>query len=287
MKTVSNRLFDLILLVAATGTSFGQPDKKSIQEVIDAERNFARTSREYNTRQAFLSSLGTTAHLYTRGEVVNGIEKWSHIPADSALLNWWPVLAEVSAAGDMGYTTGPFQYFRSRNDAAPAANGFYSTVWKKQPDGKWKVATDLGIGTREVLPTTESVAVPQIPGSPCDTIKATDELTSAEAKYITLLNASSVSFLEEYLASEFRVHRQQNNPVTTRAQLKQLNGKNKFTFEQVGMEMADSGDLAYTFGKVKVEIAQDNSSRVLPVNYIRVWKRIKNEWNVVLDVIGS
>jgi ketosteroid isomerase-like protein len=53
------------------------------------------------------------------------------------------------------------------------------------------------------------------------------------------------------------------------------------------MEMADSGDMAYTFGKVKVEIARDNSSRVLPANYIRVWRRIKNKWKIVLDVIGS
>jgi ketosteroid isomerase-like protein len=284
---MSKKLFGLILLVAAAGTSFGQPDKKSVQEVIDAERSFARTSREYSTRQAFLSNLATTAHLYTRGEVVDGIEKWSHTPADSALLNWWPVFADVSAAGDMGYTTGPFQYFKSRKDATPAANGFYSTVWMKQADGKWKVVTDLGVGTRDVLSITELVTVSRISGSTCDTVKATDELTSAEGKYIALLNASSVSFLEEYMASEFRVHRQQNNPVTTREQLKQLNEKHKFTFEQVGMEMADSGDMAYTFGKVKVEIARDNSSRVLPANYIRVWRRIKNKWKIVLDVIGS
>src|SRR5687768_11525028 len=110
MKTkIILRAAFLITLVIPFSAS-AQSIKKDLQGIIEAERGFARTSREEGTRQAFLANLGKGSLLFTRGEIVDGIEKWSRIEADSALLNWWPVYADVSAAGDLGYTTGPFQF---------------------------------------------------------------------------------------------------------------------------------------------------------------------------------
>jgi quercetin dioxygenase-like cupin family protein len=54
-------------------------------------------------------------------------------------LRWTPVKADVSAAGDVGYTVGTYE--ASMNGATE--KGKYVVVWKKQPDGTWKAAEDI------------------------------------------------------------------------------------------------------------------------------------------------
>ena len=61
-------------------------------------------------------------------------------------LRWRPLVAEASAAGDLGYTLGAWDFVERRDGAPPAvtARGRYLTVWRKQPDGGWKVVADIG-----------------------------------------------------------------------------------------------------------------------------------------------
>jgi ketosteroid isomerase-like protein len=60
-------------------------------------------------------------------------------------LTWSPVVADISAAGDLGYTYGTFE-FRSvdKNGKATVEQGKYTSVWKRQKDGSWKVVLDMG-----------------------------------------------------------------------------------------------------------------------------------------------
>jgi ketosteroid isomerase-like protein len=60
-------------------------------------------------------------------------------------LTWKPAKADVSAAGDLGYTFGTWELTgKSRSGDDVHVTGKYSTVWKKQKDGAWKVVLDLG-----------------------------------------------------------------------------------------------------------------------------------------------
>ncbi len=58
-------------------------------------------------------------------------------------LTWKPDGGELSAAGDMGYTWGQYEG-RSLGAAANGAveRGRYMTIWKKEPDGAWKIILD-------------------------------------------------------------------------------------------------------------------------------------------------
>ena len=60
-------------------------------------------------------------------------------------LSWAPSYADISASGDLGYTYGTYE-FRSRDkDGKPIVSyGKYSTIWKRQKDGSWKVVLDMG-----------------------------------------------------------------------------------------------------------------------------------------------
>ena len=60
-------------------------------------------------------------------------------------LSWAPVKAEMAASGDMGYTYGNYVLKTKDKDGKTGARyGKYTSIWKKQQDGSWKVALDMG-----------------------------------------------------------------------------------------------------------------------------------------------
>jgi ketosteroid isomerase-like protein len=60
-------------------------------------------------------------------------------------LTWTPVGADISSSGDMGYTYGTYEFASSDRNGKPVVDhGKYTTIWKKQKDGSWKVVLDMG-----------------------------------------------------------------------------------------------------------------------------------------------
>jgi ketosteroid isomerase-like protein len=60
-------------------------------------------------------------------------------------LTWTPVGADVSASGDLGYTYGTWEFHSKDKDGKPTVEyGNYTSIWKKQADGGWKVVLDMG-----------------------------------------------------------------------------------------------------------------------------------------------
>jgi ketosteroid isomerase-like protein len=63
-----------------------------------------------------------------------------------AKITWHPVVVEVAPGGDMGFTSGPYEVTVPAASGAPrvVSQGTFITIWKRGPDGTWKVAADLG-----------------------------------------------------------------------------------------------------------------------------------------------
>ena len=60
-------------------------------------------------------------------------------------LTWSPVGGDISASGDLGYTYGNYEFRAKDKEGKPMVeHGKYTSIWKKQKDGKWKVALDMG-----------------------------------------------------------------------------------------------------------------------------------------------
>jgi ketosteroid isomerase-like protein len=58
-------------------------------------------------------------------------------------VTWTTTSTEVAGSGDMGYTLGTFVFQMSLPDGSTLTdNGKFTTIWKKQADGSWKVAVD-------------------------------------------------------------------------------------------------------------------------------------------------
>ncbi len=116
-------------------------------EIIRTEAEFCALAREEGVRAAFLRFAAPDAvilrdHRLHRGHAGIAAYYDRHGPA-IVRLEWKPEVVEVAGSGDLAYTYGPFTC-TLRDDAGreSAFDGVFHTVWKRQPDGRWRFVWD-------------------------------------------------------------------------------------------------------------------------------------------------
>jgi ketosteroid isomerase-like protein len=88
--------------------------------------------------------------MFSSGEIVRGHEAIRTLidPAfatEGSGIAWEPAEADIAVSGDLGYTIGRFESTSFGPDGQQRTRtGTYVTIWKKQRDGSWKVAVDIG-----------------------------------------------------------------------------------------------------------------------------------------------
>jgi ketosteroid isomerase-like protein len=113
--------------------------------VMDAERAFAdamakRDLAAFSTHLAaeavFFSSPDGSRVLRGKAAVVEGWKRLFESP--KAPFSWAPDTAEVLDSGTLAMTTGPVR------DESGKVTGRFSSVWRLEPDGRWRVVFDRG-----------------------------------------------------------------------------------------------------------------------------------------------
>lgn len=60
-------------------------------------------------------------------------------------LRWEPLSSDISDCGSMGYTYGVYKRkYRNDNNELITSTGKYTSIWKKDEYGNWKVILDIG-----------------------------------------------------------------------------------------------------------------------------------------------
>lgn len=73
------------------------------------------------------------------------IEKSANWSPKDYQLTWTPTDAMMGPSADMGYTWGHFEgRSKDANGNPVLTSGRYITMWRKEPDGSWKVVLDAG-----------------------------------------------------------------------------------------------------------------------------------------------
>src|SRR6186713_2176363 len=93
--------------------------------VTDAERAFSRLATDKSTRAAFLEYLAEGSVIFAKGPT-DARKLYESRPENATLLFWLPEAAEISAAGDMGYSTGPWEWSKARGEKPEAYGHFIS-----------------------------------------------------------------------------------------------------------------------------------------------------------------
>lgn len=282
----------MIALFAFAAGAQKATTKSPLHSMVATERAFAQASAEKGTRDSFLMFIADDGILF-RPTAVAG-KKWmlEHpVPAteNRPLLAWQPVFADMAAAGDMGYTFGPWEFKRSIHDQKAVAFGHFATVWKKQPDGNWKFAIDLGISHPQS-------AIPATPWVPAATVKSRTKVQDVPvtASREALMNRDrqfseesaqqgAVAAFTKFAGEEVRMFRNDHFPFIGKAAISEaLQGTTGvLTWQPAFADASRSGDLGYSYGTYEVKTDGVLSAKG---NYMRFWKKQGGEWKVVLDV---
>ncbi|MDH3497248.1 MAG: nuclear transport factor 2 family protein [Gemmatimonadota bacterium] len=138
----------IVLLVSACGPPWGPPPDP--RELMDADRAFAAETAARGG-EGWAAWFAPEARQYlSGGGFLAGRDsiRAVMVPAfadTTRALRWAPDSAVVAASGDIGYTFGRWHsVVRTPAGDSISGRGNYVSIWRRQPDGTWKVVIDIG-----------------------------------------------------------------------------------------------------------------------------------------------
>lgn len=241
-------------------------------------------------REAFVAFFAPNSADIEDGKEVNGLEHAKKMQVNTSYIVWEPNFADISSSKDFGYTTGPVRFYKSKGDSVPQGAIYYSTMWEKQPTGEWKVIFDLGSAKAEDVPPALTFTQQPLAKKAGAISKETalNDVLKLDKEYITKLNAKNGTVEASYFSDEGRVHRPRILPVKGKDAIAAYTDPKErvYVYNQLNGRVANSGDMAFTFGTIDVTINPNANPQQAHARYFRVWKKEGNNWKIVLDVLG-
>jgi ketosteroid isomerase-like protein len=147
------KLFSIISLcfIFPSGILIAQDTKDEAFLLMQLDRDFDKATAEKGVE-------GWVAYFAPNGSMLGDTSKPTTGPAEiraemepvfkdsTFTLRWQPIKAGMMIPGVIGYTVGKWERIRKNKDSKwMKSTGTYSTTWKKQPDGSWKIVLDSGV----------------------------------------------------------------------------------------------------------------------------------------------
>ena len=266
-----------------------------LASLVNAELAFSKLSETKGIREAFLACLADDGLVFRPGPV-NGKKFYSEQKDLSGYLTWKPVFADISLAGDLGYTTGPYEYRKSKEDRGQASQGHYISIWRRKKDGPWQVVIDMGVA-HPPLQTVPPVfaAHPKLEQTSSKSIPAADLenegriLLSRDLK-LGEPTATSDGFSPDYFSAmmpDIRLYRPNVFPMTGATEARKVSGsiRGLIRGKPEKADVSESGDLGFTYGTISHRADPSAAAKEQEFNYLRIWKRSADRtWRIALEV---
>src|SRR5215831_10858240 len=134
-------VFAIAIPIAAQGTA--------LNDMVRTEQRFAARALAAGWKAAFLEYFADDAVGFDGERTIKAKDDFraQPDPPKGLQLIWEPRYGDISASGDLGYLTGPVQTINSARDNGQPRPAIYASIWKRQPDGTFKVVMDMGVPT--------------------------------------------------------------------------------------------------------------------------------------------
>jgi ketosteroid isomerase-like protein len=138
----------VVLLSVLSGLAFSQDKhERERARLLEIDAAFSKLSVEKCAAAAFAAYLAEDAVFLPINEnPISGKQAIvNYFSQGDYTLEWKPLRAEIAKSGEMGYTYGTSE-FRSKDKDGNAQVRYYKyvSVWKRQKNGEWKLALDIG-----------------------------------------------------------------------------------------------------------------------------------------------
>ncbi len=276
-----------LVCLAMTSTLAQQSSNPDLNAMVEAERAFAKMAKEQNTRDAFLYYMVDNVITSGKEGPIIGKVEIRKQQIDNGWLKWDVAFADINNKGDLGYTTGPWEFRSNKTDKDPVAYGEFNSIWRKQSDGTWKNVCDIGASHGK------GVSVDSIQFSAGDdrglsyVVHDSENIGYSDQEFNNRLVRNPRKAYSKFLADKARIIRKGSLPaVTPELREKYLNNIERITnATSMGGYMPQSGDLGFTYGKATIESTVNGKKISSTATYLRVWKTYKMQYEIVLDVL--
>lgn len=256
-----------------------QSRQTALAEVAAAENSFADRAFEGGTRTAFLEFAADNAVVFNL-KAENAKEVWAKRETNASLLAWRPAWVGVSAAGNLGYTTGSWAFSRSKAEH-PIGWGEYFTIWKKQPDGVWKFLLDLGIQHGQAEVVANIWKSPEVPTKSSFKKDSADVWMKLEKSFSeSAAKNGAIKTYKKFASDQIRLLREGNMPFQGKSNVLAQISDTPIKTTILGGEA--SGDMAFAYGEYEITTTERKTEKGF---YARVWKRESKNWRICADVL--
>jgi len=138
----------IVLLIFITACEKPVNKERIKQEVFQTEKSFEKMCADQGMQEAFYFFSSDSAVIKRQNDTLivgkEHIKNYYSNPAfKMAKVTWTPDFIDVSESGDMAYSYGKYLWviWNAEGDTAEF-EGVFQTIWKRQPDGKWKYVWD-------------------------------------------------------------------------------------------------------------------------------------------------
>jgi ketosteroid isomerase-like protein len=259
----------------------------ALNEMVESERRFAAMGAKQGVRASFYEFFGEEGvffnpHPAKFREFVRRTPLPDPPPPIEFQLEWWPVYGDVAESGDLGYNTGPTLRTDLTAQNRPSRHGYFFSVWKKEADGNWRVAVDMGTETPGPDAAHEArLRYERAPQVSWKESPASDPL-ALEREFGDALKRLGVrdAYLSA-LSESARLHRPKRFPILGKKAIGDyLAAQNLGVVAWEGIDggVAASGELGYAYGRYELEDGEKGY-------FTHVWKRDgSGEWKLVAEV---
>ena len=264
-----------LLLMSASARA--ETPAEAVRAMVEAEKNFYKVGQEKGTRAAFLEFLAEDGIIFRPGPV-KGRESWTKRTETGFDLVWEPTFAAIARSADFGYDSGPAKWRANKQEAKFSGYGHFISIWKKQQDGSWKVALDVGIENMKsdvkpplklVLPNNRK------PGT-------MESFQQTQSAFLTTAKLDFTKAFRQFGSDEVRLYRDGSFPTIGKKAASELLGTEQagLTMEVMKTDMSSSADLAYSYGSCTDTRTQPGKAG----HFLQIWQTDDaGAWKLVLD----
>lgn len=277
----------IMVLIASVSTLLAQSANPNLQAMVDAEKAFIEMAKTQNRRDAFLYFLTDSAVTQGPNGPTKGKARIEQQKVTNDWLFWEVGYSDIAASGDFGFNTGPWEFRANKTDEKPVAWGEFNSIWKKQPDGSWKNALDIGIShdapTEPVRWSTSKKPL----GASKVKAKKMGAAFAAEIEFQKNLANNRKTAYQKSISPEARMMVAGHLPFVGSPKLNDFLKAcpPQSNVKVLGTETASSGDLGFVYGTVDVSLTKDGKPENKKATFVRVWKFESGKWKIVLDVL--
>ena len=261
-------------LLLSSLTAFPQ---KGVKGLINAEKAFATFTSANTVKEGFLRYMDSAGLIFRQGKALNAIEAYQQQKAGTAILSWEPAFAVISASGDFGVTTGPYELRNGSIQDSVIGRGSFSSVWQINKHGDWKNLADLGTSYKKINPPIKQVQ--EIELAPASANTSFEDIIALDKKFNAAIVEKNSASLLQHLPVDSWLNMEGETPVTGDKVIVNVLTHIPATvlFDAAAGKLSSAGDMAYVYGFVT------NAGK--KENYLRVWIKRNTKWQVILQTI--